>query len=62
MASAVNVVSSNPWAYPSPKIKISFPLLSTYTDEVISAAKMMTFSPKVPSLNENSEGKSSPMT
>ena len=62
MASAVNVVSSNPCAYPSPKINISFPLLSTCTDEVISAAKMMTFFPKVSSLNENSEGKSSPMT
>ena len=34
LASAVNLISSNPCAGPSPRIKISFPLLSTCTDEL----------------------------
>ena len=53
--SAVNVVSSSPHVGPSPRIKISFPLLSTCTDELISAPKIMTFFSMVPSSNENSE-------
>ena len=55
MASAVNVVSLNPCVGPSPRIKISFPLLSLCTDELISAPKIMKFFPKLPSLNKNSE-------
>ena len=44
-ASVVNMISSNPCVGPSPRIKISFPLLSTCTDELISAPKIMTFFP-----------------
>ena len=44
-ASAVNVVSSNPWVGPLPRIKIYFPVLSTFTDELISAPKIITFFP-----------------
>ena len=61
MASAVNVVSSNPYIGPSQGIKISFPLLSICTDELISAPEIMTFFPKLPSANKNSGRESSPM-
>ena len=61
MLPLLNVVSSNPGAGPSPRIKISFPLLSTYTDELISAPKIMKFFPMVPSGNENSEQESNPI-
>ena len=54
-ASTVNVVSCTPHVGPSPRIKIYFPLLSTCTDELISAPKIMTFFSMVPSSNENSE-------
>ena len=60
-ASAVNMVSFNPCVDPSPRIKISFNLFSTCTDEVISTTKIMTFFPMVPSGNENSERESIPM-
>ena len=55
------MVSSNPCVGPSPKIKISFPLLSTCTDELISASKIMSFFPMVPSGNENYERELTPM-
>ena len=41
---AVNLVSSNPCVVSSPRIKISFHVLSTCTDEIISA-HIMTFFP-----------------
>ena len=43
-------------------VLISFPLLSTCTDELISAPKIMKFFPMVPSVNENCERESNPMT
>ena len=43
--SAANVVSSNSCVGPSPRIKISFLLLSTCTDELIPAPKTMAFLP-----------------
>ena len=61
IASAVNVISSNPCVGPSPEIKVSFPLLSICTDELISAPKIMTFFPKFPSVKKNSEWESNPM-
>ena len=48
------MVSSNPYVGPSPRIKISFPLLSIWADEPISGPKLMTFFPG----NENSERES----
>ena len=60
-ASAVNVASSDPFVVPSPRIKTSFSLLSTCTDELISAPKIMTFFPQLPSVNKNSERESNPM-
>ena len=59
--SAVNVVSSNPCVGPIPRIKISFPLLSTCTDELKSTPKIMTFLPPLPSGNENPERESNPI-
>ena len=56
------MVSSNSYVGPSPRINISFPLLSTRTDEPISAPKIMTFFPKLPSVNKNSERESNPMS
>ena len=61
-AYAINVVSSNPWAGPSPRIKISLVLLSICTDELISTPKIMTFFPMLPSVNENSKRESNPMS
>ena len=61
LASGVNVVSSNACVGPSPRIKISLFLLSTCTDELISAPTVMTFLSTLPSVNENSEGQSNPM-
>ena len=43
LAPDVNVVPSNPCVDPSPRIKIYFSLLSTCTDELISAPEIMTF-------------------
>ena len=62
MASAVNMVSSNPYIGPSQGIQISFPLLSICTDELISAPKKMTFFPKLLSANKNSGRESTPMS
>ena len=53
IASAVNVISSNPCVGPSPEIRVSFPLLSICTDELISAPKIITFFPKFPSVKKN---------
>ena len=53
----VNVVSSNPWVGPSRRIKISFFLLSTCSDELIPTPKIIIFLPnplateKVPRLS-----------
>ena len=59
--SANNVVSSYPCGGPIPRIKISFILLSIYTDELISTSKVMIFLPTLPSGNEISESESSPV-
>ena len=60
-ASAVNVVPSNSYVGPIPRIKISFPLLSICTDELISTPKMITFLPTLPSGKEYSPQESNPM-
>ena len=62
LASAVNVVLSNPCIGPIPSIKISFLLLSICTDELMSTPKIMTFLPTLPSGNKNSERKSTPIS
>ena len=61
VGSAVNVVSSSPCVGPLLRIRIFFPLLSICTDHLISAPKIMTFFPKLPSLNKNSERESNAM-
>ena len=60
-ASAVNIVPSKPRVGPSPRIKIPSALILTCTDELISAPKIMTFFPMLPSANENCERESNPM-
>ena len=60
-ASVVNVESSYPCVGPAPRIKISLPLLLICTDEAISAPKILTFFPLLPSVNKNSERESTPM-
>ena len=45
LAYADNAVPSNPCVGPLPRIKISFPVLSACTDELISTPKIMAFSP-----------------
>ena len=55
------MVSSNPYVDPSPRIKVSFPLISICRDELISAPKIMTFLPMRPSINEYSEQETNPM-
>ena len=60
-ASPANVASSNPYVGHVPRIKIYFPLLSIYTDELISTPKINTFLPMLPSSNKNSERQSSPI-
>ena len=50
--SAVSVVSFNPFLGPSPRIKISFFLLSTCTEELMSAPKIITLQPNPPLRNE----------
>ena len=55
IASAVNVVSSNPYVGPLPRIKKSLFLISICKDLLISASKTMTFFPTLPSVNEHSE-------
>ena len=49
LASAVNVVSSNPCVGSIPKINFSFFLLSICKDELISTPKIKTFLPMLPS-------------
>ena len=56
-----NVVLFNPCVGPLPRIKISFPLLSICTDELISAPNTMTFLPTLPSGNEYSIRVSNPI-
>ena len=51
--SAVNVLF-NPFVGPLSRIKISFPLLSMCTDELISAPKIVTFLHTLPSGKEYS--------
>ena len=58
----VNVLSSNHCAGLSPRIKISFPVLSKCTDELISAPKIMIFLPMLQAGTENSERVSNPMS
>ena len=50
---AANVVSSNPFVGASPRIKISFPLLSIYTYQFILSPKIMTFFLRLPYVNKN---------
>ena len=57
--SVVDVVSSNPCVGHIPRIKIF--LLLICADELISAAKIMTFLAMLPSGNENSERESNPI-
>ena len=52
LASALNVVSSNSYFGPLPKIKISFFLLSGCTEELLSIPNIITFLPN-PQLCEN---------
>ena len=59
IASAVNMISSNPCVGLSPRIKISFPLLPIAI--VALAPKIITYFPMFPSGNKNSEQKSYPM-
>ena len=59
--SAVNVVLFNPCDGPLPRIKISFTLLSICTDEPISAPKLVTFLPTLPSGKEYSIRVSNPI-
>ena len=61
LASAVNVVSSNLCVGPSLRIKISVFLLSIFTDQLISAPKILTFFCILPSVNENSEREPNPI-
>ena len=61
IASAVNVVSSNPCVGPSPRIKISFLLLSIFTDQLILVSKIKTFLPILQPVNENTKQESNPM-
>ena len=53
--SAVIVVSSYPWVGLSPRTKILFFLLSTYTEELILTPKQMVFLSQLLSRNENCE-------
>ena len=62
LASTVNLESSNPCAGPSPRIKISFPLLSRCADELISASKIIAFFPMLRPGNENAEREFNPMS
>ena len=58
---AANMVSSNPCVGSSPRIKISFPLLSLYTYQLILSPKIMAFFLKFPLVNKNFAWKSNPM-
>ena len=53
LSSAVNFVSSNPCVGSSPRIKISFVLLSTCTAELKYTPKIITLQPDTPVGNEN---------
>ena len=55
------MVSSISYVGPSPRIKLALCLLSICTDELISAANILTFFPMLPSVNENWERESNPM-
>ena len=61
LAFAFNVVSFNPCVGYSLRIEISLFSLSICTDELMSAPKIVTFLPTLPSVNENSEQESNPM-
>ena len=61
LASAVNVVSSNPYNGPMSRIKISLSLRLIFRDELISTLKMIEFLPTLTSGNENSEHESNPI-
>ena len=61
IAFAVNVVSSNPYIGLSPRTKISLFLLSIWTDELLSAPKVMAIIPILPSVNDDFERKSNPI-
>ena len=58
---SVNVVPFNPCAGPLTRIKISFPLLSTCQDELISTPKVTTFLPQSKFGIEKSERESNPI-
>ena len=61
LASVINVVSTNPCVGSLPIIKIPFSLLSLYTDELISAPKIMTCFPMLASGKDNSEPELNPI-
>ena len=54
------MLSSNPYVGISPGIKISLFLSSICTNELISAPKLITYFPKLPSVTKNSENESNP--
>ena len=54
-------MSSNRCVWPVSRIEISFILLSICKDELISAPKLMTFLPTLPSDNENYNRESNPI-
>ena len=62
LTSAVNVVSSNPCVGLSPEVNISLFSLPICADELIQAPKIMTFFTKPPTVNENSERESNPLS
>ena len=62
LAFAVIVVSFNPCVRPSPRTKIFITfLLLSYTEELLSTQKIMTFLPQLPSVNEKCERASNPI-
>ena len=61
LASAVNIVPSNTYVVPSPRIKTSSFSFSICTDDLMSAPKIMTFFPMLLFLNKNSERELNPL-
>ena len=59
--SAVNECSPNPCVGLFPRIKMSFPLLSTWTDDFVSTPIITTFLPKLPSGSEKTPLLSNPI-
>ena len=58
---AVNVVTYDLYVGPSPRINISFFLLSTCTEELMSTPQILTLQPNPPLENENVPCPSNPV-